>query len=58
MFYKLLKASKVNQANKIIEGSASKGISYLKEVQANCDPKVPKNFSKWSYVQILFCQFE
>ena len=24
----------------------------------NCNPKVPKNLSKWSYVQILFFQIE
>ena len=36
----------------------SREISYLKEVQANYKPRVPINISKWSYVQILFCQFE
>ena len=36
----------------------SRGIIYLKEVQAKVNPKVAINISKWSYVQILLCQFE
>ena len=38
--------------------NTSRGISYLKEVKANFNPIVPINISKWSYVQILFFQFE
>ena len=34
----------------------SRAISYLKEVQAKFNPIVPRNISKWSYVQILLCQ--
>ena len=36
----------------------SRGISYLNDVQANCNPIVPGNISKWSYMQILLCQFD
>ena len=27
----------------------------MREVIANFNPRVPRNISKWSYVQILFC---
>ena len=37
--------------SKFLVNYNSRGISYPKEVYAICNPKVPRNLSKWSYVQ-------